>query len=721
MKIFTGLMLLCIMPGVLSAAVYRFNIKTKKLNTEKLGKTVMFFILIFHGILSAVKSVLGEGNLTLIESFGDIEGATYLHYSFPLLLSIFVLSLGLKKLGGKKNIDRWIELADSVQLFSLLIVYLLTGRVSNFMYLCFGVISIAASASALRVPVKIDYVRPGAGKVRIKRALPVIFCWVMSVILYFPNELYLTNTTEFPMHYSIFVCILAVESIITLIVYVGLSTYFFTNRQFDLFYTGLFAWTVCGYLQTMLLNGKLYSLDGSVQTWSVGKTVINITIWCATIVLICMLKRKFQEKCLKVYRMICIYICLIQAVTLGILFFSAEDLNANEHVLTTEGSLDLHEEKNVLVFVLDFFDTQIIEQILEEKGDFLVPLAGFTYYPNTTSRYAFTEASIPYLLTGVEAEETGQFITRTYREYAYENSTLLADIAEQGYDIGIYTSVNYVNEKVKDIVRNYSEEAKKQYDIANIVSLMNKSSKYKMAPFALKKLYWYDTSEIERLAVDVNTYDSLCDLKFYHDLYQNGLRVEKNEDVQGAYRFYHLYGAHPPYNMTEDWKASDHTGFHSIKEEMLSQAKGSMKIVYEYIRQLKELGLYDNTTIIITADHGQNYLLEQERVKEAEALGFKETSNPILFVKPAGNVPDQEEEGPVWSTAPLSHTDLAATVIKAIKGEAASYGRTIDDYQEKEDRERKFLYGRGDIPFREFLIRGDVRDINNWQLIYEDE
>ena len=76
MKIFTGLMLLCIMPGVLSAAVYRFNIKTKKLNTEKLGKTVMFFILIFHGILSAAKSVLGEGNLTLIESFGDIEGAT---------------------------------------------------------------------------------------------------------------------------------------------------------------------------------------------------------------------------------------------------------------------------------------------------------------------------------------------------------------------------------------------------------------------------------------------------------------------------------------------------------------------------------------------------------------------------------------------------------------------------------------------------------------------
>ena len=46
----------------------------------------------------------------------------------------FVLALGFKMLGGKKNIDRWIELADSVQLFSLLIVYLLTGRVSNFMY-----------------------------------------------------------------------------------------------------------------------------------------------------------------------------------------------------------------------------------------------------------------------------------------------------------------------------------------------------------------------------------------------------------------------------------------------------------------------------------------------------------------------------------------------------------------------------------------------------------
>ena len=45
-----------------------------------------------------------------------------------------------------------------------------------------------------------------------------------------------------------------------------------------------------------------------------------------------------------------------------------------------------------------------------------------------------------------------------------------------------------------------------------------------------------------------------------------------------------------------------------VEEATLTQAlRGDFKIIKTYIEQLKELGIYDNTTIIVTADHGYFY------------------------------------------------------------------------------------------------------------------
>ena len=89
------------------------------------------------------------------------------------------------------------------------------------------------------------------------------------------------------------------------------------------------------------------------------------------------------------------------------------------------------------------------------------------------------------------------------------------------------------------------------------------------------------------------------------------------------------------------------------------QAKGSMKIVEEYIKQLKELGQYDNTTIIITADHGYWYFIDRP---------LEETTSPYMLVKPAQSAELDAEPFKV-STAPVSHMDFPATVLKAMGAE----------------------------------------------------
>lgn len=716
MKAFVGIMILCVIPGILTAAGYSFDLKNKKLKSERIIKKCMFFILLYYGVLAGVKSILGEGSLTLIESFKDIEGMTYLHYAFPLVLIGAVLMIIFKRVSFGRNIDGFIELFDAVWLFAILVTYTFTGRVNNWTYLSLGVICCIFAAFLEKRSILVHFDRDY--KARMKYVVPVVLFWVVSSVLYFPSELFLTNVSEFPMQYSFFIGILLAQGVITLMVYMGIGTYFFTDVLFELFYTGLFSITFTGYIQTMLFNGRLNSLDGSAQEWSAVKIGINAVVWLLIMAVIFLFKTKQKEKAEAVYRTICICICLMQAVMTINLMFSAKDLNKKDSVLTREECFDLHKTNNVLVFILDFFDSQVIDQILEQDEKFLDPICDFTYYPNTTSRYAFTNESIPYLLTGVEAENVNQFSVFQYTEYAFENSTFLNDIADLGYEVGIYTEAHYLGEEVKDIIRNYSEDAEKIYHVDDIISLMGRSSKYKMAPFILKRFYWYDSGEIEKLAVKKNAYSTIEDLVFYKELCQNGIKINDSTEKKGVFRFYHLYGAHAPYQMTDELKDLDSNDRSTPREQMLSQARGSLKIVYEYIRQLKELGLYDQATIIITSDHGQNYLLEEERVKLAEELELKETSNPILFVKRAHQ---KESSELTVSTAPLSHTDLHATIIEACQGDSGKYGKTIDDYQEDEVRERKFLYGRADIPYREFVIRGDVRDIQNWYLIDADE
>jgi arylsulfatase A-like enzyme len=114
---------------------------------------------------------------------------------------------------------------------------------------------------------------------------------------------------------------------------------------------------------------------------------------------------------------------------------------------------------------------------------------------------------------------------------------------------------------------------------------------------------------------------------------------------------------------------------------------------------LKELGKYDDATIIITADHGS-----------------RDDSNvtyPILFVKEAGENSNQMKE----STAPVCHADLIPTIEKAAGVEVTE--SVIEDYTENETRTRTFRIKSGDT-YKKYEINGDVGDELNWKLIYSN-
>lgn len=380
-------------------------------------------------------------------------------------------------------------------------------------------------------------------------------------------------------------------------------------------------------------------------------------------------------------------------------------------ILSTNGALELHPDNNVLVFVLDWYDEQILEKVLAEDSDFLAPLDGFTYYPNATSLYAFTEMSIPYLLTGTEWQYG--MVEEEYIEYAYNSSHMLDDILDAGYSIDLYTDQSYVSYSITNKLSNYTPY-NLYCDTWDTVNLMLKCSKYQMAPFACKNKFWYTTSEITALTYDNGFIQWITDndLPFLNALENTKLSIKRSASGSGNIKFYHMYGVHPPYIMTEDFAVTD-AGWLDYPA-MLSQARGSMKIVYKYIEQLKALDMYDSTTIIITADHGENYIYAPDRGGFLSALQLKYTSSPILLVKPA----NQTWEDIVQNPAPVSHAEVVASIIEVINPQAAAnYGNTLEDIRETDDRERIFTYYRSDLPYVRASITGNALDEESWTII----
>jgi hypothetical protein len=140
----------------------------------------------------------------------------------------------------------------------------------------------------------------------------------------------------------------------------------------------------------------------------------------------------------------------------------------------------------------------------------------------------------------------------------------------------------------------------------------------------------------------------------------------------------------------------------------LTQAlRGDIKVISAYLKELKDKGVYDDTTVIVTADHGH------------VAANFSMPQTCIMLVKMAGT---NSEEPVRVSAAPVCHEDLFATVIKGLGGDYSSYGKAIDEISETEERVRYHyntvidMEKNQEILLNEYEITGDARDINNYRI-----
>ena len=473
----------------------------------------------------------------------------------------------------------------------------------------------------------------------------------------------------------------------------------------------VWGFSLCAYLQGMLLNGELFLMEGKKAEWSDSLKIINTLIWCilaAALFGFCLCMKKSIEK---IITGVSLALCAMQTVGCVSLIPSYLDEGKSyeetyRNYFSERGINEAARDENVIVFVLDTYDVDFLEQALEKEPNLLEPLQDFIYFPDNVSQFSRTFPSIPYMLT-----EEMHFYDEPLGDYvdkAFEKCEFWGNLRESDYSYYIYEEEeNIIGSAVSEGAKNFVREGcvvDENISFSGCIQAMAKIGAYRLFPYAYKEYYTYTADDIndmivERKILDVPSYEGE-DAELYRQLKEKGLTLG-NDDK--AFRFIHTRGAHAPYTMNAEGERISEGECDPVEQYI-----GCMRFVCDYVTELKRLGVYNKATIIITADHGENFVLKE----------LEQATNPILFIKPGG---DFDSLAGGVSDIRASQNDLLPTIAAAMGLEYdKQWGiNLLDTKGQDKMRVRYHYYAVVEKSIQDkakvYKIIGNSRDFSNWE------
>lgn len=499
----------------------------------------------------------------------------------------------------------------------------------------------------------------------------------------------------------------------------------FKKRAFAVVVAVVFSVALSCYTQALFMNVGLPQADGGVVNWDdyTTITVLSAAAWIALITVSVVAVIRYPRKAQMGFCLVALALVIVQGAGVASLFVGesgASNVAGRTMMVSEKGLLDVSAKTNVVEFVLDNYDTALLEQAVSEEPEMFDDFEGFTWFKDSAGSMIPTRYGNVFLLTGVLPREDEPFSAFLVNRYA--RSPYLGDIRKAGYDVGVYSDTlgeQYLSadEAIQHLYRYTSNIApldRDAMDVPATAASLLRCALYRDLPWLVKPLAWFYTDEVNRsmfgsgrAASDKTPY-LMDDGSLLSRLRTEGLSTN---DQDASYRYIHIIGAHDPFSLDRN---GEEVGVGNSNP--LDQAIGSMKIVETYINELKQLGVYDQTTVIVTTDHGSWWCQEGE---------IDQPKSPIVLFKPAASVAGGRDKPLAVSESPVSAGDILATVEEVIGApNSASFGESLVDKVEDESRYRKgeqtrYFYmttsdGVHDQKIQKYAINGDVRDLCSW-------
>jgi len=545
---------------------------------------------------------------------------------------------------------------------------------------------------------------------------------VATICVFATLSIYVGNSAEFTSSLPAMLLVVLPYAV-ALVVVMGLPGLVMTEQGRARYEAMLCALAILLWLQSNILVWNYGVLDGSSINWLDGawRGALDISIW----VIVLWLASKTYQRSGKGLLVAAVATLIIQTLAAAMtLTGNPEILETRDIAANTEGrdaAMRFSVDKNIVHIVMDGFQSDIFAAILANsvEHDLKAKLRGFTYFDQHLGAYPYTQLTVPAMLSGKlfpNEEPVESFIGDTLRGETIINTAFAA-----GYEIDIAAPVALKNVYVQGEYSNAYGISSSGHvdaidyartDAAKLIDL----ALFRVVPHFVKALVHRDELWVFQATAQVNTYLQMqyfSDLAFLDELAE-GMSADRDVPV---YKMIHVMLSHRPF------VGNDRCEFDGRKpgsrEEVLIHAKCGLVAVLNVLQRMKDLGIYDNSLIVLMADHGAWLPIENFASSDQVNALVVGMATPTLAIKP----PNANHEFQVSSIA-SSIIDVPATIADVAGFETRFIGKSVFSIAADEARQRHHLtYGYGInpdaegflFPMQEFLIDGNPYDAASWQ------
>lgn len=522
-------------------------------------------------------------------------------------------------------------------------------------------------------------------------AIPV-FLLVFIYAFFLPIEAVTANATYLYFTYhdiltELVVIFLGVALALTLVVSL------FRGGLFEGIVLGITGLTIASYVQYMFLNPDFGVLDGTAINWHTYTTeaLLNLLVWAGILIALFLLKKQLSKDTLHtIVLFACVVIFAAQAVGAVSLMVNSEP--KDRRYMSANDRMTVSANDNVIVFLPDGISNVLFEEVIETYPDIKEALKDFTYYNNANCNTRTTFPGLVAWLTGQIYD--GSESISSFFENAWTDELALkfySTLKEKNYAVNLYAKGTLLTDDMDHLepIADNMAESEQTYLNMEAFSSLYKLSAFRCFPLIMKAPMWITTGDIQNIcsfSTDNNIYSNH---KFINEFRAGQLETDPEKNY---YIVQYLKGGHSPYQTDENGVYVSGGTTH------VAQTAGYLRVIVEYINQLKELGVYDDATIIISADHG-----------EWDYLQFA-----YLIKKPN----DTHETMPV-TNAPISPQKEHLATVMELLGEDG-FGPSIFDYYEDQVITRVCTYPKYDKRYPAVKKFGANAEGNN-NVIYSIE
>jgi len=463
-----------------------------------------------------------------------------------------------------------------------------------------------------------------------------------------------------------------------------LTSSFFVAIGFFVFWPGVFYYlankTIRKVISVVMIGGAVFATVNSLilgkhagvinttlifdsrTSYSSAQKIGNLVLVCA-IVIACVFLYRFKKSMKYIFIAAIMSLVSVSVINAQKVQKSYNDVISQISTLREVSSPKITlspDDKNVMVIMLDKAVSPYIPYIFHEFPELEKQYDGFVYYPNTTSFGSYTIHTTSALFGGYEYtperldarsdellsekhDESLKVLPKLFSEKGYTSTLMELPFAGWSWQ-GNYDAFSDIENCHPYYPKDYYNSDTEMH--VNLDTRRNRNlfmySLFKCTPLCFQD-YIYDGGDYLTVALEsTNSYNVVQNYKVLENL--DDMTVISNDCNGGLFLIdnqtthdVHTMIDYDPYNLCEFENSSFiYNGnrlvelWNHYQSSTYQCLVAAMRELGKYMDYLKEIGVYDNTRIIIVSDHGTD-------VKVFDNLAFEkldvERLNCLLMVK----------------------------------------------------------------------------------------